>query len=90
MTGTISVGTSQICIYVSLDVGSGAAGGENIKLQITDPSADVIASAGVVSPATAVAISSSVTLSAGPSMDQVMRHGNWFSGGSEQSYFWAD
>jgi hypothetical protein len=26
----------------------------------------------------------------GPTTDQVMRHGNWFSGGVEQSFFWAD
>lgn len=26
----------------------------------------------------------------GPSTDQVMRHGNWFSGGTEQDLYWAD
>jgi hypothetical protein len=26
----------------------------------------------------------------GPTTDDVMRHGNWFSGGVEQSFFWAD
>lgn len=26
----------------------------------------------------------------GPTMDQVMRHGNWFSGGTEQSFYWVD
>lgn len=27
---------------------------------------------------------------AGPTMDGVMRHGNWFSGGTEQSLYWAN
>ena len=92
VTGTISVSTSQICVYVSLDVGSGAGDGETIKLQITDPSADVLISAGTVSPATAVAIAGSVTLTApsGPTTDQCMRHCNWFSGETEQGFFWAD
>jgi hypothetical protein len=27
---------------------------------------------------------------AGPTTDEAMRHGNWFSGGAEQSFFWAD
>lgn len=29
-------------------------------------------------------------ISEGPTVDQVMRHGNWFNNGSEQSFFWAD
>ena len=28
--------------------------------------------------------------SEGPTVDQIMRHGNWFSGGTEQDFFWAD
>jgi hypothetical protein len=26
----------------------------------------------------------------GPTTDDVMRHGNWFSGGAEQDFYWAD
>jgi hypothetical protein len=26
----------------------------------------------------------------GPTTDQLLRHGNWFSGGVEQGFFWAD
>jgi len=91
VTGTISVGTAQICVYVQLDVGSGAASGDTIKLQITNPSTDVLVSSGSAAPATAVAMSGSIALQPpGPTIDQEMRHGNWFSGGSEQSFFWAN
>lgn len=30
------------------------------------------------------------TPSAGPTTDQVMRHGNWWNSGAEQSFFWAN
>lgn len=30
------------------------------------------------------------TASFGPTMDGVMRHGNWFNAGAEQSFFWAN
>lgn len=30
------------------------------------------------------------TVAPGPTMDQVMRGGNWFNGGTEQSHFWAN
>jgi len=90
VTGTMAVGASQICVYVTLDVGSGASNGQTIKLQITDPSTEVAISAGTVSPTSAVVISSQVTLSTGPSTDQLLRHGNWFNSGSEQGFYWAD
>jgi len=91
VTGTISVGTSQICVYVQLDVGSGAASGDTIKLQVTNPSTDVVVSSGSAAPATAVAIAGSVALQPpGPNVDQEMRHGNWFNGGAEQSFYWAN
>lgn len=90
MTGTMSVGTSQICVYVQLDVGSGATPGNTVQLQITNPSTGVVAAAGAVSPSTAVVISGSITLTPpGPTTDQVMRGGEWYSGGTKQSFFWA-
>jgi hypothetical protein len=55
-TGTMAVGTSQVCVYVQLDVGSGATDGDTFDLQITNPSTDVLVSAGAVSPATAITI----------------------------------
>jgi hypothetical protein len=91
VTGTLAVGTSQICVYVTLDIGSGASNGDTLQLQITNPSTDIVASAGTVSPATTVAISGTTTLTAptGPTTDQAMRGGEYFSGGTKQPYYWA-
>lgn len=90
VTGSMPVGTSRVCVYAKVDVGAAAAG-DTIEIQITNPSSQVTASAGTVSPGTAVAIAGTTTLQQppGPTMDQVMRGGNWFSGGTEQSLFWA-
>jgi hypothetical protein len=62
-----------------------------LQLQITNPSTDIVASAGTVSPATTVAISGTTTLTAptGPTTDQAMRGGEYFSGGTKQPYYWA-
>lgn len=90
VTGTIATGTSQICVYAEVDVGSGASPGDTVEIQITNPSTDVVASAGAVSPATAAAIAGTTTLSPpGPTTDQILRGGEWFSGGTKQSFFWA-
>jgi len=62
VTGTMSVTASQVCLYVDLDIGSGATNGETIELQITNPSTQVSVSTGTVSPATAVAISGTTTV----------------------------
>ena len=64
VTGTMAVGTSQVCVYAVLDIGSGASVGQTIELQITNPSTDVTVSSGLVSPATAVAISGTTTIAA--------------------------
>ncbi|MFA6183476.1 MAG: hypothetical protein WC682_00045 [Parcubacteria group bacterium] len=64
-SGSVSVGTSQVCFYAMLDVGSGASGGETLEIQIADPSTEVTASAGTVTPASAVSISGTTTLNAG-------------------------
>lgn len=62
VSGTMSVGTFQVCLYVVLDVGSGASVGQTIEIEISNPSTEVIVSAGSVSPATPVAIAGSTTL----------------------------
>jgi hypothetical protein len=62
VTGTMAITTSQMCVFVELDVDSTANGGDTIKLQITNPSADITLDDGSVSTSSAVAISGSVTL----------------------------
>lgn len=63
-TGAVGISTtSTMCVYVILDVGSGASNGQTMEIQITNPSTDVTASAGTVEPASAVAISGTTTLS---------------------------
>ncbi len=61
-TGTMSVGTSQICVYATLNVGSGASDAQTLEIEISNPSTEVTASAGTVSPSTAVAIAGTTTL----------------------------
>ncbi len=62
VTGSMTVGTSQICVYIEVDIGSGAGVGDTVEIQITNPSTQVTASSGTVSPATAVAISGTTTI----------------------------
>ena len=91
VTGTISVGTTQVCIYMKMDVASGAGVGNTTALRITNPSTDVVVSAGVTAPSTNVTIGGTITIQAsGPTTDQVMRGGGWFNNGSKQSFFWAN
>jgi hypothetical protein len=62
ISGTMSVGTSQVCVYVVLDVLSGAGDGETLEIEISNPSAEVTISAGTVSPVTPVEISGATIL----------------------------
>ena len=90
VTGTMNVSTSQICVYAQVDVGSGASSGDTLDLEIANPSTDVAASSGSVAPGTFVSPTGSTTLvPPGPTTDQVMRGGEWFSGGTKQPFFWA-
>jgi len=61
-TGTMSVGTSQVCVYVILDVGSGASVNQTIEIEISNPSTDVSVTDGSVTPATAVQINGTTNL----------------------------
>jgi hypothetical protein len=61
-TETVEISTTKtMCVYVVLDVGSGAAAGETIEIEITDPSSDVSTS-GTEEPGTAVALSGTTTI----------------------------
>ena len=68
VTGTMTVGTSQICVYAQLDVGSGASNGNTLEIEISDPSTEVSVSSGATAPNTAVAISGSTTLNLAPNV----------------------
>jgi hypothetical protein len=62
VTGTMTVGTSQICMYAEVDIGSGAQVDDTVEIQITNPSTQVTATLGTVSPATSVVISGTTTI----------------------------
>lgn len=54
---------NDMCVYVVLDVGTGASFGETIELQITNPSSDVVGSGGaIVTPATVIALADTTIL----------------------------
>ncbi len=62
-TGSETVGTNRtMCLYVVLDVGSGAANGETIEIQITDPSSDVIVTTSSVGPSSPISPTGSTTV----------------------------
>lgn len=62
-TQTLSVTTSQVCIYVVFDVHESAPDTSTIDIQITNPSTDVTVDTGAnSSPATAVNISGNTTI----------------------------
>ena len=62
-SGSVAIATtSTMCVYAVLDIGSGASGGQDIEIQITDPSADVVVSTGIVGPGTAVLLPGTTSL----------------------------
>jgi len=67
ISGTMPVGTSQVCIYVVLDIGAGAIQGETLEIEISNPAAELTVSAGTVSPASPVSILETTTLTGIPS-----------------------
>ncbi|MCA9378871.1 DUF2341 domain-containing protein, partial [Candidatus Dojkabacteria bacterium] len=63
-TDSVAVTTSQaLCVYVVLDIGSGATNSESLEIEISNPSTNVTLSTGTVTPGTAVALSGTTTLS---------------------------
>ncbi|OGN00750.1 MAG: hypothetical protein A2742_02050 [Candidatus Yanofskybacteria bacterium RIFCSPHIGHO2_01_FULL_43_32] len=62
LTGTMSVNGTQVCVYVQMDIGSGAIANDTLEIEIANPSADIAVSAGGILPATSVAISGTTTL----------------------------
>lgn len=55
--------TAALCLYVVADVQSGATAGDNVEIQISNPSTDVVGDGGlVVSPGTTIAITGASTV----------------------------
>lgn len=63
VTGTMSVGTSQVCVYVKLNILAAADDGDTLEIEITNPSTDVVVSSNTVTPATPIALAGTTTLS---------------------------
>jgi len=57
----MSVGSSQICLYLEVDIGN-AADGDTIELEITNPSTQIVTNFGTVLPSSAIAISGTTTI----------------------------
>jgi hypothetical protein len=64
VSGALTIGASQICVYVVLDISSGASAGQTVEVEISNPSTEITVSVGTVMPGTAVAISGTTSLTA--------------------------
>ncbi len=62
VTGSMPISTSKTCLYVRLDIGSGASADETVEIEITNPSTDVITTGSSVEPATTIAINGTSTI----------------------------
>ncbi len=56
ISGSMTIGTSQVCVYVILDVGSGATPGNTIGIAINTPATKITVSTGIVSTSSIVEI----------------------------------
>ncbi len=75
-SGSVGISTSsEMCVYVVLDIGSGASTGETLEIEIGDASSDVTVSSGTVGPPSTVALSGTSTLQEPAQMDQI--HYRW-------------
>ncbi|UCF20688.1 MAG: metallophosphoesterase [Gemmatimonadota bacterium] len=62
VSGSMVVGTSQVCVYAVLTVGAAASDGETLEIEISDPSTEVMVDAGSLTPSTPVAIAGTTIL----------------------------
>lgn len=62
VTGSMDVGTSQVCLYAVADTTSSLSQGQTVEIQITNPSTEMTPTYGTVATATAQAISGTTTL----------------------------
>ncbi|MFH1193659.1 MAG: hypothetical protein V1661_01550 [bacterium] len=61
-TGKMAIGTNKVCVYIRADVGAGASDGETLDLEIFNPSADVVLSAGKIAASSPVVIAGTTTI----------------------------
>ena len=75
--GSVAISTvSEMCVYVALDVGSGATDGETLEIEISDPSTEVtVDGGGNVGPNFATSLSGTTTLIVPPDLQQL--HYRW-------------
>ena len=75
--GSVAISTvSEMCVYVVLDVDSGATASETLEIEIGDPSTEVsVDGGGSVGPGSAVVLSGTTTLITPPDLQQV--HYRW-------------
>ncbi len=69
VSGSLSVGSTQVCLYVVYNVEATASDGDTIELEIDNPSTEVIVSVGTVTPATSIEISGTTTLTTNQAPD---------------------
>lgn len=77
LTGTMSVGTSQVCAYVVVDIGSTGTDGRTLDIVIQDPSVDVVATATAVLPESIRNITGFSTLTSPLSPNTNLLHYRW-------------
>jgi len=88
-TGSVGISTTQtMCVYVVLDVGSGAGKNETLEVKINNPSTDVTVSSGSVSPSSAIEISGTTTLLTPPDLQQI--HYRWRNDDAGELGVWWD
>ena len=91
-TGTVAVSTTQsMCVYVVLDVLSGAVDNQTLEIEITSPSTQVtVDGSGTVSPSSALALSGTTNLDTPPDLQQI--HYRWRNddGGEASPLFDSD
>lgn len=83
-TETVAISTANdMCVYVVLDVGTGAVNTEDIEIEISNPSTDVVVTGTTsISPSTAVAISGTTNLE---SVDLNQVHYHWRDDSGDES-----
>ncbi len=62
VTGTMPVGTANVCIYAQVNIASSSPAGQTFELTIANPSTDVTVGAGTVSPAAGVGLGGFTTM----------------------------